>query len=101
MNLMQDITDSLNTGFIDGSAVSLEEYQPRLLINDNKRGRKILTCLIDELRACDEFFFSVAFITNGGVAALINTLIELKDRGIKGKIVASQYQNFTQPLALT
>ena len=38
MNL-QDITDSLNTGFIDGSAVSLEEYQPRLLINDNKRGR--------------------------------------------------------------
>lgn len=101
MNLAQDIADSLHSGFIDGSSISLEEYQPRLLINDNKRGQKVLTCLIDELRLCEEFYFSVAFITNSGVATLINTLKELEEKGVKGKIIASQYQNFTDPLALT
>lgn len=100
MDLRERISDSIYTGFIDGNAVSLEEYQPRLLINDNKRGHKVLTCLIDELRKCEEFFFSVAFITNSGVAVLINTLKDLEEKGIKGKIIASQYQNFTEPRAL-
>lgn len=100
MTLEQNMSDSLHTGFIDGGISSLEEYQPRLLINDSKRGRKVLTCLIEELRKCEEFFFSVAFITNSGVATLINTLQELEAKGIKGKIVASQYQNFTEPEAL-
>ncbi|MHB1484261.1 MAG: DUF3427 domain-containing protein [Saccharofermentanales bacterium] len=100
MTLIQNMSDSLFTGFIDGNTVSLEEYQPRLLINDSKRGRKVLTSLIGELCKCDEFFFSVAFITNSGVAALINTLKELENNGIKGKIIASQYQNFTEPRAL-
>jgi len=100
MNLEQSLSDSLHTGFIDSNTVSLEEYQPSLLINDSKRGKKVLTCLIDELRKCDIFLFSVAFITNSGVAALIMTLQELESKGIKGKIVASQYQNFTDPAAL-
>jgi HKD family nuclease len=56
--------------------------------------------LINELHKCDSFFFSVAFITNSGVAALINVLKELELKGIKGKIIASQYQNFTEPKAL-
>jgi len=100
MNLERSLSDSLHTGFIDSNTVSLEEYQPSLLINDSKRGKKVLTCLIDELRKCDVFLFSVAFITNSGVAALIMTLQELESKGIKGKIVASQYQNFTDPAAL-
>ena len=29
---------------------------------------------------------------------MMNTLIELKNRNIKGRIVASKYLNFTQPL---
>lgn len=100
MDFDQNIYHSLYTGFIDGNTVSLEEYQPRLLINDSKRGRKVLTSIIDELNKCDEFYFSVAFITNSGVAVLINTLKELERKGIKGKIIASQYQNFTDPKAL-
>jgi len=32
---------------------------------------------------------------------LINTLKELEGKGVNGKIVASQYQNFTEPAALT
>ena len=52
------------------------------------------------MESCDEFWFSVAFITTGGIATLMNTLIDLEKRDVKGKILASQYLNFTQPEAL-
>jgi superfamily II DNA or RNA helicase/HKD family nuclease len=43
---------------------------------------------------------SVAFITSSGVTVLLNTLSDLEQRGVKGRIIASQYQNFTDPTAL-
>lgn len=95
-----DLKNSLYAGFIDGSAAAKAEYLPRLLVNDPKAKIKILTSILSELESCDEFFFSVAFVTNSGVAALVNSLLELQDRGIKGTIIASQYQDFTEPLAL-
>jgi len=52
------------------------------------------------MRKCDEFIFCVAFITNGGVASLVSIFEELESRGIRGRIIASRYQNFTEPLAL-
>ena len=36
----------------------------------------------------------------GGYRQLFNTLNELKENNIKGKIIVSQYQNFTDPQAL-
>lgn len=96
----EELEKGLYTGYIDSTSDSLESYRPRLLLNDNKNGLKVLTSLISELKKCDEFYFSVAFITNSGVAALISVLKELESKGIKGKILASQYQNFTEPRAL-
>jgi len=46
------------------------------------------------------FLISVAFVTTSGVATIINTLKELEFRGVTGKILVSQYLNFTQPEAL-
>jgi len=80
--------------------VALEEYKPRLLINDIDRGEKVLTSVVTDLTKCDEFMISVAFITNSGVTVLLNTLSDLEQRGVKGRIIASQYQNFTDPIAL-
>jgi HKD family nuclease len=80
--------------------MALEEYKPRLLINDIDRGEKVLTSLVVELAKCDEFMVSVAFITSSGVTVLLNTLSDLEQRGVKGRIIASQYQNFTDPIAL-
>jgi len=97
---MNRLNDSLITGFIDKNKNSSEEYQPRLLVNDNLNEKKVLSQIIHELKMCEEFYFSVAFITNSGIAALFNTLKELEDRGIKGKILTSQYLNFTEPRAL-
>lgn len=88
------------SGLIDKNSISLEQYRPRLLINDASKGQKVLTSLISELNQCDEFFFSVAFITESGVISLLNTLIELEKKNIQGRIIASRYLEFTQPKAL-
>jgi superfamily II DNA or RNA helicase len=94
------LIQSLQTGFIDQSIQSNKEYRPQLLVNDNKSGKKVLTTLDRELKFCDEFWFSVAFITTSGIAAIISKLVELERKGIRGKILTSQYLNFTQPEAL-
>ncbi len=69
-------------------------------MNHKKEGLKFLTTIVRELNNCDEFWFSAAFITTSGVAALISTFIELKEKNIKGKLLVSSYLNFTQPEAL-
>ena len=96
----EQIIGSAYTGLVDLKKASRKEYQPKLLVNNSQEGKKVLTNLIRELKTCDAFIFSVAFITNSGIAALINTLKELEERGIPGKILASQYENFTEPRAL-
>ena len=100
LNVNNEIQRGLITGHIDDTASSLYEYRSRLLLNSKENKCKVLTSIKNELINCDEFFFSVAFITNGGVSDLINTLKELEEKGIHGKIIASQYQNFTEPRAL-
>lgn len=100
MNSSNQLKEGLIHGFIDSTNIALEEYKPKLIINDPDRGEKVLTSIINELRKCDEFYFSVAFVTTSGVTVLLNTLLELEEKGIKGKILASQYQNFSEPKAL-
>lgn len=101
MNVSENIAAGLQTGFIDCNLTSLEHYHPKLLVNDHKRGMKVLSSIIQELRHCEEFYFSVAFITNSGVTSLMNSLDELQKKGtVRGKILTSQYQNFTEPTAL-
>lgn len=91
---------SIQTGFID-KTINLEVlYQPELLVNRKEPKIKVLSTIINELETCESFYISVAFVTTGGVATLMNTLIKLEERNIKGKVLVSQYLNFTQPEAL-
>ncbi|MDP3445709.1 MAG: DUF3427 domain-containing protein [Ignavibacteria bacterium] len=99
-NLIQSFTKSLQTGYVDKSILSNLDYQPELLVNQKNPPKKVLSTILHELEHCNQFFISVAFVTTSGVAAIINKLKELEDRGIKGEILVSQYLNFTQPEAL-
>lgn len=98
--ILRELEKSLNTGFINSVSHSKLEYRPNLLHNDAKKGEKVLTAINRSLLNCDEFWFSVAFITSSGVATLLTALQELESKGIKGKVLASQYLNFTDPEAL-
>lgn len=90
----------LEAGFIDYKKETDIRYLPKILTNDAARQVKVLDNLVYELEHCDDFFFSVAFVTNTGISCLADTLLTLKRKNIKGRILASQYQNFTEPRAL-
>lgn len=100
MEIRQALSESIKTGFIDQLILSNKTYRPKLLTNNPEQGKKVLSSIIHELEQCEEFWFSVAFVTTGGIATLMNSLIELEKKNVKGKILASQYLNFTQPEAL-
>lgn len=96
----EKLEKSIISGFVDRRLPSYGEFLPQLLVNDRREGKKVLSSIIRSLNDCDEFWFSVAFITTDGVATLIETLIALEQKGIKGRVLVSQYLNFTQPEAL-
>lgn len=96
----KDFKKSLDTGFVDKSVESDLLYRPKLLVNKKIPKEKVLSTLLQEFAYCKEFYISVAFLTTSGIAVLLNTFIELEKKGIKGKILVSQYLNFTQPEAL-
>ena len=91
---------SLQTGFVDKTIISDENFHPELLVNQKNPPKKVLLTLLREFENCEEFYISVAFVTTSGVATIINKLIELEKRNIKGQILVSQYLNFSQPEAL-
>lgn len=69
----------------------------KLLTNNYKQGIKVSHELITQLNACEAFYFSVAFINKSGLAVLKQALIDLKDKGIRGKIITSTYLGFNHP----
>lgn len=95
-----DFRNSLETGFIDHSIESEHLYRPQLLVNRKIPREKVLSTMINELHYCEEFKISVAFVTTSGIATLMNELLYLESKGVKGQVLVSQYLNFTQPEAL-
>src|SRR5699024_3115797 len=59
--------------------------------------KNVLSSLTEELGQCRSFIFSVAFITESGLAALKSHLYDLKKKGIHGRILTSTFLNFNQP----
>ncbi len=66
----------------------------------NTQNQNLLNELQKSLKECKSFYFSVAFINYSGLQLLLDTLKELEDKGVPGKIITSTYLNFTDPKAL-
>ena len=99
-NHIEKIKSGATTAFIDSTNKSSSAYKPEFISNDHTNGVKVLTSIEDELRRCDSFIFSVAFITLGGITPMLQTLQELEKKGIPGRILTTDYNNFTDPKAL-
>lgn len=93
--LIQKIENSLHKGFIDQNKPVSATFKPKLLTN--KHHESVLSTLLQELKTCKTFYFSVAFITEGGLATLKTMLYDLKQKGVKGRILTSTFLNFNQP----
>lgn len=99
-NFLVNLQNSINTGFINSEIESFKNLQPKILINDKTAEKKVLSSIIENLLQCNEFTFTVAFLTSGGVKSLHNTFKDLEERNIKGNIIISDYSTFTQPEAM-
>ena len=79
---IEDLQESLQTSFICKKHDSSEKYRSKFLINSGQFSagniQKVICDILDELRGCESFDISVAFITDGGVNLLTQTLLELK-----------------------
>ncbi|WP_295070423.1 DEAD/DEAH box helicase [uncultured Fibrobacter sp.] len=80
-----------------GTLMELSQ-QPQFI--SNAPGNTMQAFLENELSKCDRFIISVAFISKSGLASLKQTLLELENRGIPGKILTTDYLTFTEPAAL-
>lgn len=83
-------------GFLDGLKKSRRHHHPRVVLNAN--GNTVLRILREELARCDEFIFSVAFVTPSAIAMLKQELVEFSGRGT---IVTSDYLGFNSPSAFS
>ena len=54
-----------------------------------------LATIQSNLRQCNSFCFSVSFIKKAGLDLLKNDIAAAVERGAKGKVITSTYQNFT------
>src|SRR5690554_3720670 len=73
-------------------------YLDTEFVSNNKITKTIvLKELQMELLKCDRFSMSVAFITMSGLTMILQQLKELQLRGVKGRILTSEYQYFNDP----
>ncbi|UAS89448.1 DUF3427 domain-containing protein [Staphylococcus pseudintermedius] len=94
-HLLDDFKNSLHKGFIDRSIEKQGHFLPKLLINNAQEN--VLATIIDELYRCESFSISVAFVTESGLASLKTHLYELKLKGVRGRILTSNYLSFNSP----
>ena len=99
-NSTEKIRRGFESAFIDGSLAADVSFKPSFVSNNHLEGRKVIASIEDELLKCDSFQISVAFITEGGITPLLQTLKELENRGVPGKILTTDYLSFSEPKAI-
>ncbi len=81
-------------GYVGSEVIAPRRYNPRLVLNGP--GSTVEHAILEELRRCDQFTFSVAFISSAAIAQLKQ---HLYDFGGSGRIVTSDFLAFNQPQA--
>lgn len=73
------------------------EYRQRLIANSASAGGDLLSELKTQFASCASFDLCVAFVAESGLQPLMETLLELKRRGVHGRLLTSTYLNFNSP----
>lgn len=100
LKIQKQLHRATTTAFIDETHPSNLAYKPQFISNNYREGRKVLSSIESELSNCDEFSISVAFITMSGITPLLQILEELERKNIHGRILTTDYLNFSEPKAL-
>lgn len=99
-NKITTLQTAFQTAYLDHTINSNLAYRPEFISNNYKLGKKVLVSIEEELQRCEEFCISVAFITKSGITPLLQTLKNLEQKNIPGKILTTNYLMFSEPEAL-
>lgn len=81
-------------GYVGGDEAGSGQYTPRLVLN--QAGSTVEHAIIEELKRCRSFTFSVAFISPGAIAQLKQHLLDFRGTG---RIITSDFLGFNEPRA--
>lgn len=93
-----DILNGAKKALIDKSFNSQINFKPTLLLNNDNN--KLVDRIQKELRSCDKFKFSTAFINENGIKPFLQIFEELDEKNVKGQILTTDYLYFTDPKAI-
>ena len=82
---------------IEFNSLARENDSPKLIANSKATGGTLLSVIKEQLSTCSSFDFCVAFVADGGLQILVEAFQELRQRGIKGRLLTSTYLNFNSP----
>lgn len=82
---------------IEFGSLAHEDDSPKLIANSKATSGTLLSVIKEQLSTCSSFDFCVAFVADGGLQILVEAFQELKQRGIKGRLLTSTYLNFNSP----
>lgn len=93
---------SLINAYIKDNDDINSDFSPEFIYNSNNKldRKQVIKVLAENLKTCDEFMFSVAFISDSGISPLKIALKECQNKNVKGRILTSNYLDFTEPKAL-
>lgn len=95
---IDDILNGAKKALIDKDYNAGIDLKPTLIFNNESNN--VLSVIESQLRDCDEFKFSTAFITDGGIKPLLLILQELENKNVPGKILTTDYLYYTDPEAV-
>ncbi|WP_430868735.1 DEAD/DEAH box helicase [Demequina aurantiaca] len=90
------IEGDVRFGFLDSRAKSKRKFNPEVVLNTGSGS--MLRTLREELKRCDSFSFSVAFVSPRAIALLKQEFVDFAG---KGTIVTSDYLGFNSPEAFS
>lgn len=76
------LKESLHYGFINQSTVEVGNYSPKIVINNPENNQFVLSDIHQELIQSTGFYFSVAFVTQSGIALIKSQLADLKAKNV-------------------
>lgn len=88
------LAQDIEFGYLDRSTKAPRRFHPQIVLNSGEHSA--LRALRDELRRCDSFVFSVAFVTPRAIALLKQEIVESAGQG---RIITSDYLGFNSPQA--
>lgn len=94
---MEFIESAAKKAFLDYKIETSQLHQHKLITNDQKNHVFAQNALQDELDTCTDFFISVAFVTQSGLCFLKTHFADLVRKGIRGRLMTSNYLGFNNP----